>query len=159
MSLPNDFESVIKEEYGDFGWELANSFSFIAEFVGYRVFDISAVEMALKIIEREIGCSLSKQAHLNDLPKFFKKYYPRIHKVFIKRAKNIKDSHEDVEYDRKEAVSDKFAEYAISKNPDIFRSIASEFFRDYVMFTLGLDMFEWLLEIDQEINRENDINF
>lgn len=90
MSLPNDFESVIKEEYGDFGWELANSFSFIAEFIGYRVFDISAVEMALKIIEKEIGSSLNKLAHLNDLPEFFKKYYPRIHEVFIKLQKRLR---------------------------------------------------------------------
>ena len=156
MSLPKDFQSVIKDEYGNFGWELANSFSFIAEFLGYKVFDISAVETALKIIATESGSSLTKYAHPTSLSYYLKLNYPKVHKVFIRRAKAVNVSDEDKEIERKEKVIDRFAKYAISNNLDFVQLMINEFYRKFIMDTLTIDVTGLFEEIEEEINKETD---
>jgi hypothetical protein len=160
MSLPNDFQSVIEEEYGKFGWGLANTFSFIAEFLGYKVYDISAVETALKIIATEMGSSLKKYAHPHNVPAFMKFNYPKVHNVFTRRAKTVNVSDEDAEIERKQKVVENFVKYTFNSNLsnlsslDVFGFMSNPFYREYITDTITTNVFEWFDEIEEIINQQ-----
>lgn len=151
MSLPNDFQSAIKDEYGNFGWELANSFSFISEFLGYKVLDISAVETALKVIANEAGFSLTKYAYSNDLILYLKQSYPKVHKVFIRRAKTVSVSDEDAEAERQRKIAYSFVDYVLYRN-----FMTNEFFRYFVIETLYENIYDCFLDIEETINNQTD---
>ncbi|QMS86312.1 hypothetical protein HUN01_01450 (plasmid) [Nostoc edaphicum CCNP1411] len=151
MSLPKEFQSVIEEEYGRFGWEVANCFKFTSEFLGYKVLNISSVEAALKSIATDMGSSLANYSYPNDLPSFIKKQYPKIHLVFTKQAKYIKLPNEDDEYDRQEKVAEKFAEYTILKTTESVTNITNNFYKVFVVDTLYLVIHDFLSEVEEAI--------
>jgi hypothetical protein len=154
MSLPTDFKSIIEEEYSNYGWELACCFSFVAEYLGYKVLDISAVETALKMIATANGSSLKN--YENHYPRvldvYVKSNYCQIHNAFTRRAKNIKLSDEDNEFDRQDKVLEKFIKY-ITKNDAIFYSVPY-FYKEYVKTTLKISVESIFLDIEEKINQE-----
>ncbi|MBG1266669.1 hypothetical protein [Nostoc sp. WHI] len=157
MSLPKDFELIIKEEYGNFGWELANCFSCIAEFLGYKVLDISSVKTALKIVSNIHGSSLKGiTGHPKNLSIYLKAQYPQTHQSFVKRAETLKKDDEDDEFQRQQEVSVKFAKYIINKDSDFILFMIDEFYRSFVLDTLSNSMFEWLLDIEETINKKSE---
>lgn len=154
MSLPTDFEPIIKEEYSNYGWELAYCFSFIAEYLGYKVLDISAVETALKMIAHDKGSSLKN--YENHYPVSLKYYvinnYCQVHKAFTRRAKNIKHSNEDSELDRQSKLVEKFLKHIMQGDISFYR--VNFFYKEYVINTLKYDVEDIFLKIEEKINKE-----
>jgi hypothetical protein len=153
MPLPKEFESVIQEEYGKFGWELSNCFNFIAEFLGHKVLDISSFETALKIIANDVGDSLTKYSHPNDLPNYIKNEYLKVHKVLIRKSKNINAGDEDTEVERQEAVVQTFVKYMFSNDFALF--MIGEFYRDFLVNNVSSVIHDCLLDIEEKVNEEN----
>jgi hypothetical protein len=146
MSLPTEFKSVIEEEYGDFGWQLANCFSFLAEYLGYKVLDIHSVETALKIVATQMGTSLTEYSAVEDyeedqgLQEYIEKYYPQVHQAFIRRAKNISKANSLIEEDREEQVIIDFVEYIVPTNITFLLTGINQFFASYLRETLYRDL-------------------
>lgn len=154
MSLPTDFKSIIEDEYSNYGWELACCFSFVAEYLGYKVLDISAVETALKMIAASNGKSLKN--YENHYPKVLDFYiqsnYCQIHNAFTRRAKTIKLSDESNELDRQDQVLERFIKY-ITKNDAMFYSV-HYFYKEYVKTTLKVSVESIFINIEEKINQE-----
>ncbi|NJM21600.1 MAG: hypothetical protein HC907_24250 [Richelia sp. SM1_7_0] len=154
MSLPTDFKSIIEEEYSNYGWELACCFSFVAEYLGYKVLDISAVETALKMIATTNGSSLKN--YENHYPKVLDSYvksnYCAIHNAFTRRGKSIKISDEENELDRQDKVLEKFIKY-IMKNDTRLYSI-HYFYKEYIKTTLKYNIESIFIDIEEKINQE-----
>jgi len=136
MSLPIGLKSVIKEEYGNYGWESACCFSFLAEYLGYKVLDESDVITALKMIATEKGTSLK---NYENTPIPFLGYdvgtnYGKVHIVFTQNAKTIKHSNEDSELDRKSKVIEEFIQHIMQGDPNFLK--INFFYREYVKNTV-----------------------
>lgn len=148
MSLPRDFKSAIQENYGDFGWELANCLCFIAEYKGYKVREFSSIESCLELINKEEEEKIVDYESPVDLEEYLTKKYLLVHETLIEIAKNIKDSESLKEGRRKDKVVDDFINYMIDLNLEINLIAIDKFFRDYVIVVLKVDLIQWLLKIE-----------
>lgn len=158
MSLPSDFESKIKEEFSDYGWEIACCFSFIAEYWGYKVLDISAVETALKITSNIVGANFQKYVHpypINLQVFATAYYYWKVHDVLIRQAKNLKSDDKNSELDRQSKVLDRFREYCLQNN--IFYE-SKDFVREFLINTLTRKIQRIFTIVEAEMNKQSDHN-
>ncbi len=162
MSLPTEFKSVIEEEFGAFGWKLANCFSFIAEYLGYKVLDISSVETALKIVATQMGDSLTDYSSVEDygedvsLQEYLEEYYPQVHQAFIRKAKptNKTNSPGDEE-DREEQVIIGFIDYMIPTNISFLLTGIDEFFASYLRDILYRDLEDLFYKIKELVKNKS----
>ncbi|MBE9054263.1 hypothetical protein IQ243_28505 [Nostocales cyanobacterium LEGE 11386] len=153
MSLPQEFEPVIKEDFGDYGWALANCFSFTSEFLGYQALDISSFETALKAISNFHGSSLTNYAYPNNLTTYLKEYYPQVHQILIRKAKRLKLSNEDEESERQETVAEKFAQYTLNQGIELVAYLIPPFYKNFIINTLFSEIYDCFSEIEEAINK------
>ena len=156
MTLPKDFESVIEEEYSNYGWELAYCFSFVAEYLGYRVLDISAVERALKIVATELGKSLKnyENHHPINLKYFIHLYYLKAHEAFTRRAKNVKLQNENDEIERQGRVIEEFKNYIVPNHMISYRT--KFFYKKFLPDILDSSVRAILEDIEEAIENKTD---
>lgn len=161
MTLPKDFESVIEEEYSNYGWELAYCFSFIAKYLGYRVLDLSSVETALKMVATLLCTSLKNydDHYPIDFQDFIHEYYLEVHEVFTRRAKNIKLQNEDDEVERQQKIIEEFKNYIMPNKSLLYRTkvFYSQFLPD-ILDSAIQNIFEDIEEVIEDKMSEDKVN-
>lgn len=151
MTLPTDFKSVIEEEYGEFGWELSNCFSLIAEILGYKVYDLSSVETALKIASNEAGQSLKNCRNPKSLFPYLQTNYLKVHNVLIRKAKTVALENEDKEFERAYQVSQKFVARILGSTYSI-----KGFYKVYVIDQVQNSVDDFIYTLEGKLNTSED---
>jgi hypothetical protein len=111
MLLPKEFQTRIKGEYGEFGLEIAQYFSFVVNYLGFEVLDLSNFETALKIISTKEGTSLKNcpKENQKNLFSYVTNTYSEVHSSLIKKAKDLQCTKN--EFSRKRLVVVEFTNY------------------------------------------------